>query len=143
VFFVTAGTFALRSSGAADRTRPGLDPRPASRGADRSPFRGGLRKGLRRPRVGDADPAHRAGAGLDYLRAGDTLVITKLDRPSRSVRNLNALADELQSRQVGLRALVGHDQAWYVTGRRPAGQIKAKHSRTRARAGGWTSGRAS
>jgi len=80
---------------------------------------------------------------LDYLRAGDTLVITKLDRPSRSVRNLNALADELQSRQVGLRALVGHDQAWYVTGRRPAGQIKAKHSRTRARAGGWTSGRAS
>jgi len=42
---------------------------------------------------------------LGYLRAGDTLVITKLDRLGRSVRNLKALADELQSRQVGLRAL--------------------------------------
>ncbi len=41
---------------------------------------------------------------LGYLRAGDTLVITKLDRLGRSVRNLKALA-ELQSRQVGLRAL--------------------------------------
>jgi len=42
---------------------------------------------------------------LGYLRAGDTLVITKLDRLGRSVRNLKALADELQTRQVGLRAL--------------------------------------
>jgi len=42
---------------------------------------------------------------LGYLRAGDTLVITKLDRLGRSVRNLKALADELQARQVGLRAL--------------------------------------
>jgi len=42
---------------------------------------------------------------LGYLRAGDTLVITKLDRLGRSVRNLKALADELQARQVGLRAV--------------------------------------
>jgi len=42
---------------------------------------------------------------LGYLRAGDTLVITKLDRLGRSVGNLKALADELQARQVGLRAL--------------------------------------
>jgi len=42
---------------------------------------------------------------LDYLRPGDTLVITKLDRLGRSVRNLKALADDLQGRQVGLRAL--------------------------------------
>jgi len=42
---------------------------------------------------------------LGYLRAGDTLVVTKLDRLGRSVRNLKALADQLQSRQVGLRAL--------------------------------------
>jgi len=32
-------------------------------------------------------------------------VITKLDRLGRSVRNLKALADDLQARQVGLRAL--------------------------------------
>jgi len=42
---------------------------------------------------------------LDYLREGDTLVITKLDRLGRSVRNLKTLLDELQARQVGLRAL--------------------------------------
>jgi len=33
---------------------------------------------------------------LDYLRPGDTVVVTKLDRLGRSVRNLKALADELQ-----------------------------------------------
>ncbi len=42
---------------------------------------------------------------LGYLRAGDTLVVTKLDRLGRSVRNLKALADDLQARHVGLRAL--------------------------------------
>ncbi len=42
---------------------------------------------------------------LGYLRAGDTLVITKLDRLGRSVRNLKQIADDLQSRHVGLRAL--------------------------------------
>jgi len=42
---------------------------------------------------------------LDYLRPGDTVVVTKLDRLGRSVRNLKALADELQARDVGLRAL--------------------------------------
>ncbi len=42
---------------------------------------------------------------LDYLRPGDTLVITKQDRLGRSVCNLKALADHLQQREVGLRAL--------------------------------------
>jgi len=42
---------------------------------------------------------------LSYLRAGDTLVVTKLDRLGRSVRNLKQVADDLQARDVGLRAL--------------------------------------
>ncbi len=42
---------------------------------------------------------------LRYLRAGDTLVITKLDRLGRSVRNLKQIADDLQACGVGLRAL--------------------------------------
>jgi len=42
---------------------------------------------------------------LGYLRAGDTLVVTKLDRLGRSVRNLKQVADDLQARQVGLRAV--------------------------------------
>jgi DNA invertase Pin-like site-specific DNA recombinase len=42
---------------------------------------------------------------LLYLRSGDTLVVTKLDRLGRSVRNLKQVADDLQGRGVGLRAL--------------------------------------
>ena len=42
---------------------------------------------------------------LAYLRDGDTLVVTKLDRLGRSVRNLKQIADDLQARNVGLCAL--------------------------------------
>ncbi len=42
---------------------------------------------------------------LGYLRAGDTLVVTKLDRLGRSVRNLKQIVDDLQARHAGLRAL--------------------------------------
>ncbi len=50
-----------RSSGAADRIRPGLHPRPASRSPDRRAFRSGLREGLHRPCVRDPGQADRAG----------------------------------------------------------------------------------
>lgn len=40
-----------------------------------------------------------------YLRSGDTLVVTKLDRLGRSVKNLKEIVDELDGRGVGLRAL--------------------------------------
>lgn len=50
----------------------------------------------RRPVLDDA---------LGYLREGDTLVVTKLDRLGRSVRNLKQVADDLQTRGVGLKAL--------------------------------------
>jgi DNA invertase Pin-like site-specific DNA recombinase len=42
---------------------------------------------------------------LDYLRDGDSFVVTKLDRLGRSVRNLKEVADGLQQRSVGLKAL--------------------------------------
>lgn len=42
---------------------------------------------------------------LRYLRPGDTLVITKLDRLGCSVRNLKEVAELLHERKVGLRAL--------------------------------------
>ncbi len=42
---------------------------------------------------------------LGYLRDGDTLVVTKLDRLGRSVRNLKEIVDDLQLRGVGLKAL--------------------------------------
>ena len=61
---------------------------------------------------------------LDYLRDGeDTLVVTKLDRLGRSVRNLKALADQLQDREIGLRART----AWPPPG--PAAARAARSSR--------------
>lgn len=44
-------------------------------------------------------------AAFDFLRADDVLVVTKLDRLGRSVRNLIDLSDALQARGVGLRVL--------------------------------------
>jgi DNA invertase Pin-like site-specific DNA recombinase len=44
-------------------------------------------------------------AALDYVRDGDTLVITKLDRLARSARGLNDLVDALERKGVALRIL--------------------------------------
>ena len=47
-------------------------------------------------------------AALDYLRDGDVLVITKLDRLARSVAHLVAIGERLEEKGVALRVL---DQA--------------------------------
>ena len=44
-------------------------------------------------------------AALDYIRAGDTLVVWKLDRLARSVRQLVETAEDLANREIGLRVL--------------------------------------
>ncbi len=44
-------------------------------------------------------------AALDYLRAGDTLVVWKLDRLARSVHQLVETAADLQVRKIGLKVL--------------------------------------
>ncbi|MHB8283651.1 MAG: recombinase family protein [Caulobacteraceae bacterium] len=44
-------------------------------------------------------------AALDYLRSGDTLVVWKLDRLARSVRQLVGTAGDLQARGIGLKVL--------------------------------------
>jgi len=44
-------------------------------------------------------------AALDYLREGDTLVVTKLDRLARSVADLLTLANGLKAKGVNLRFL--------------------------------------
>ena len=42
-------------------------------------------------------------AGLDYVRNGDVLVVTKLDRLARSIRDLCAIVDRLEAKGVSLR----------------------------------------
>ncbi|MCP2671990.1 recombinase family protein [Maricaulaceae bacterium EIL42A08] len=44
-------------------------------------------------------------AALSYLRQGDTLVVTKLDRLARSLPDLMSIRTELETRGVGLRVL--------------------------------------
>ena len=53
--------------------------------------------------------AERQGlaAALDYLRPGDTLVVWKLDRLGRSVKEVLTIADDLHARSIGVRILSG------------------------------------
>lgn len=44
-------------------------------------------------------------AAVGYAREGDILVVTKLDRLARSVRNLGEIVEELEGKGVGLRVL--------------------------------------
>jgi DNA invertase Pin-like site-specific DNA recombinase len=44
-------------------------------------------------------------AALDYMRRGDTLVVWKLDRLARSLKQLIETVEELEARQIGLRSL--------------------------------------
>lgn len=44
-------------------------------------------------------------ACLGYLREGDTLVITRLDRLGRSMKHLKAIVDELEARKVTFRVV--------------------------------------
>nr|CRH07823.1 putative resolvase [Candidatus Magnetococcus massalia] len=42
---------------------------------------------------------------LDYLRDGDTLVVTKLDRLARSVKHLGEILDHIKEKEAALRIL--------------------------------------
>ena len=44
-------------------------------------------------------------AALNYMRAGDTLVVWKLDRLARSLRQLVETVEDLEARQIGFKSL--------------------------------------
>src|SRR5450755_2759416 len=55
--------------------------------------------------VSSIDKRQQLVAALDYVREGDTLIVTKLDRLARSVPDLLAMVTRLESKSVALRAL--------------------------------------
>ena len=50
-------------------------------------------------------------AAIDFVREGDTLMVTKLDRLARSVANLMDIIARLQAKEVALRLDLGLDTA--------------------------------
>ena len=56
-------------------------------------------------------------AALGYMREGDVLVVARLDRLARSLRQLLATVDDLSARQIGLRSLHENIDTTTATGR--------------------------
>ena len=62
-------------------------------------------KKIFREQISSAASRAQLEAAIDYCREGDTLVVTKLDRLARSVRDLCRIIDELKAKDAGLRIL--------------------------------------
>lgn len=66
---------------------------------------------------GTSDKRPRLQECLEYVREGDTLVITRLDRLARSTLHLCQIAAELQQKQVDLKVLDQNINTSDATGR--------------------------
>jgi DNA invertase Pin-like site-specific DNA recombinase len=66
---------------------------------------------------GAAGPRPQLRACLDYVREGDTLVVTRLDRLARSTLHLCQIAEALAHKQVHLQVLDQHIGTSDATGR--------------------------
>jgi DNA invertase Pin-like site-specific DNA recombinase len=66
---------------------------------------------------GTAGPRPQLRACLDYVREGDTLVVTRLDRLARSTFHLCEIAETLARKQVHLHVLDQHIDTSDATGR--------------------------
>jgi len=66
---------------------------------------------------GASDNRDRLKACLEYIREGDTLAITRLDRLARSTLHLCKIADELQRKDVNLHVLDQNINTNDATGR--------------------------
>ena len=62
-------------------------------------------KTFKEKRSGVSNKRPRLKACLEYIREGDTLVVTRLDRLARSTLHLCQLAEQLEKKQVNLQVL--------------------------------------
>src|SRR3546814_14329033 len=72
-------------------------------------------------------------AALDYIREGDTLIVTKLDRLARSVADLVAITEALRDKGVGLRVLSLNLDTATPTGKLMLNLLGSKHGRASCR----------
>lgn len=68
-------------------------------------------------RVSSVAQREQLEAAIDYLRDGDRLVVTKLDRLARSMRDLLAIVDRIEAKGAGLRILNMNLDTSTATGR--------------------------
>ncbi len=68
-------------------------------------------------RSGASSKRPRLKACLEYVREGDTLVVTRLDRLARSTLHLCQLAEQLETKQVNLQVLDQNIHTGDATGR--------------------------
>jgi len=68
-------------------------------------------------RTGTSNQRTRLKACLEYVREGDTLVVTRLDRLARSTLHLCQLADQLEKKQVNLQVIDQNIHTGDATGR--------------------------
>ena len=89
----------------ADRLRPSLNQRTGNRRAGDRAQGGGCERIYREKASGgrwDRPELHRL---LDHLRKGDVLVVWKLDRLSRSLRDVLTIMERLAETKAGFRSL--------------------------------------
>lgn len=68
-------------------------------------------------RTGTSNKRTRLKACLEYVREGDTFVVTRLDRLARSTLHLCQLADQLEQKQVNLQVIDQNIHTGDATGR--------------------------
>lgn len=68
-------------------------------------------------RVSSVAQREQLEAAIDYLRDGDSLVVTKLDRLARSMRDLIAIKDRIEAKGAGLRILAMNLDTTTATGK--------------------------
>ena len=77
----------------------------------------GCHKIFQEKKSGASGKRPRLEACLEYVREGDTLVVTRLDRLARSTLHLCQIADELERKQVNLQVIDQNINTNDATGR--------------------------
>ena len=75
------------------------------------------KKVFQEKKTGTSDKRPQLTACLDYVREGDTLVVTRLDRLARSTLHLCKIANELERKKVNLKVIDQNIDTSDATGR--------------------------